>query len=241
MHLTLIPRATRAVALFFLTLTTPAVLAGLNHTHPGEPAPGLSHAQQHRLQHAEAQRARAPDDLDTALLLARMRLELAASLRDPGLSQPIPGILAPWWNDDSNLDVLIMKAAYWQHDHQFALSRQSLSRILDLQPGHTQASLILAAVEAAQGDWQASRRACGPVVTQQPAWLSAACLGQSAASPNAITQSLTLIRTRPGDGSNEDRWAASIQQELEQRLHSGQFTPVAAHPPEPAATEHNAH
>jgi len=232
MHSPQLKRAARWVALFLFALTTPLSQAGMNHGHTHSAASQLSHAQEHRLQHAQAAVARNPDDLGKALALARLRMELATAIADPALSQQIPGLLAPWWNDSNDLELLVVQAAYWQHDHQFDKARQSLQQAFALDPGNIQASLILSAVEAAEGNWDDSRQACAPVLTQQAAWLSAACLGQSASTSKAITQSLQLIRKRPHDGRAEDLWAAGIQKELQQRLNSGDYAPVAAHPPQ---------
>lgn len=221
-------KATPWVA-FFLAIVPPATFAGLHHDH-AEHAPKPSNAQQQGLQAAKANYSHHPEDLATALKLARTRLQIANATGDTHYSDVIPALLAPWWTNSENIELLVVKAAYWQHTHDFKQSRHTLENVLARTPGHVQASLILSSIEAAEGQWAASRSACGPVVTQQAAWLGAACLGQSVASETAIKQSLSLIRKRPRDGSAEDRWAAAIQLELQQRLQRGHYAPKAAHP-----------
>lgn len=219
------------MGLLLLSLTSHSVHAGLNHHHHDEPGQ-LSQQQWHALQHAQDNHRRDPRDLDKALELAQRKLTIANQLRAPSFSSDIPKILGPWWQDQTPTKLQVIQAAYWQHDHQFEKSRAALHSVLKREPGHVQAALILSAVEAAQGQWALSRKACAPLITQQAAWLSAACLGQSASNLSAVAQSLQLIQKRPGDGSAEDQWAAAIQRELESRLKNEQAIPTAAHPKE---------
>lgn len=124
----------------------------------------------------------------------------------------------------------LAQAIQAQHEHDFLTARQLLNHYLDHHPGDAQALLVLSAVEAATGHWQAARSSCAPLSTQMPDWAVAACLGQVASGEQEVQATLQLLANIPGDRRDATaEWARDIAHELQHRIEHEQWQPFAPH------------
>ena len=100
-------------------------------------------------------------DVQSAVKLSQVYLDHARTQGDPRFAGQALAILAAWPQSSAAPDeVLLMLATLQQFLHDFESSAANLERLVQRQPGHTQAWLTLATVRRVQGRYAASDQAC---------------------------------------------------------------------------------
>lgn len=165
----------------------------------------------------------APDDLSTAVALARRHIEMARARADPRHLGYAQAALAPWWQlARPPLEVLLLRATIRQSLHDFAGGRADLDALLSRSPGHSQALLTRAIVAQVLGDHAAARRDCGALTGTVTLLVSTVCqagvdglTGSAAQASRALDQAL---RSSPQASTAERVWALTLLAELHVRL-----------------------
>ena len=176
---------------------------------------------------AEARRLRqqlanAPRDPALALAAATRYLEQAHELGDPRFAGMAMATLAPWPDEASMPDgVLMMRATLQQYLHEFDASATSLQRLV-ARPGlpRPQAWLTLATVRRVQGRYADSNAACQQVARAGVALHANACLAENAALRGEVARArssfVSLLADRRLPAATA-AWLTTSLAELEQR------------------------
>lgn len=105
-----------------------------------------------------------PRDRAAATRLARAYLELAWRKGDPRYAGYAHAALEPWWNQpDPPPDMRVLRARYRQHRHDFDAALADLRAVLERQPRHVEALLLLASIQRTRGEFAAAEAACRAV------------------------------------------------------------------------------
>ncbi|HEY6720913.1 MAG TPA: hypothetical protein VI363_04680 [Burkholderiales bacterium] len=113
------------------------------------------------LRRLRADLAADPNDLDTALGLARRYFDLAGSEGDPRYVGYAEAALKPWWNlPDPPLDARVMRAILNQYSHDFTGAMKDLEAATREDPKNTLAWSWRAAIHMVQADYTAARVDC---------------------------------------------------------------------------------
>lgn len=183
------------------------------------PATSGNRAEERRLRQ---QLAQTPRDPALALAAAKRDLAQAHALGDPRFAGLAMAALAPWIDDTTTPDaLLLMRATLQQYLHQFDASAASLQRLL-ARPGapRPQAWLTLATVRRVQGRYADSDAACRQVAGAGAALHANACLAENlalrgeTAKARAMFESLLVDRRLP---PTTRAWLTTSIAELEQR------------------------
>lgn len=150
------------------------------------------------LRELRADLAREPDDLDTALKLARRYFELANAEGDPRYVGYAQAALKSWWDVPAPpLDATIMRAILKQYSHDFAGAMQDLEAATLEDPGNALAWYWRAAIGMVQADYPEARDACRKLQTIDPGLGAVGCMayldgttGHAAAAHKALSAAL---------------------------------------------------
>jgi Tfp pilus assembly protein PilF len=116
-------------------------------------------AQELRQMRSELQRN--PKDLTTAVRLARRYYSLVGEEGDPRYLGYAQATLAPWWAmPDPPTDVLILRASLGQFRHDFAGALADLGRVIEREPGNTEARTLRAILHIVQARYDQARIDC---------------------------------------------------------------------------------
>lgn len=119
-------------------------------------------------------------DVQSALKLSQMYLDHARTQGDPRFAGQALAILAAWPQSSAAPDdVLLMLATLQQFLHDFDTSAANLERLVQRQPGHTQAWLTLATVRRVQGRYSASDSACKSLAAAGATAYAGACQAEN--------------------------------------------------------------
>ena len=163
-----------------------------------------------------------PRDPELAVAVAKRYLDQAHELGDPRFAGLALAAIAPWTDDATTPDdVLMMKATLQQYLHEFDASVRTL--VLLARPttqGRPQAWLTLATVRRVQGHYAESDKACRQVADSGAALHSSACLAENAAlrgEVDAARNTLGSLLSQPGLPVATQSWLLTTVAELEQR------------------------
>jgi hypothetical protein len=113
------------------------------------------------LRELRARLAAQPDDLDTAVDLARRYFRLAMSEGDPRFIGYAEAALRPWWDrKDAPHDVLVMRALLQQYRHDFGGALDTLAAAARSDPSDPEVPLWQAAILLVQADYAGAMSAC---------------------------------------------------------------------------------
>jgi hypothetical protein len=164
-----------------------------------------------------------PRDPGLALAVAKRYLEQAHELGDPRFAGLALAAIAPWTDDATTPDdVLMMKATLQQYFHEFDASVRSLQTLLARPSGQgrAQAWLTLATVRRVQGRYADSDAACGEVDRAGAALHARACRAENAALRGDVAAgraALTALLAQPALPVATQTWLLTTLAELEQR------------------------
>jgi Tfp pilus assembly protein PilF len=172
-----------------------------------------------------------PQDLETAVRLARRYFDEVAAEGDPRYVGYAQAAMQPWWGQaDPPAAVRVLRAMVFQFDHRFAPAVADLDGALRAEPDNAAAWAWRTAIVMVQGDYVQARRSCeglAPLVTPLTA---AACraqvdaiTGQAAAAAGRLRAALAAAR----DASAPERlWSLTRLAETEERR--GEFAAAEA-------------
>jgi tetratricopeptide (TPR) repeat protein len=140
-----------------------------------------------------------PDDLSSALQLARSYIELGRDSSDPRFISYAQATLAPWMrHSQPPVAVMVLQATALQNLHQFDAALVLLDRALALDPDNSQAWLTRATLQQVQGEYRAARNSCRQLLRSTDQIIALTCLfttdslsGSLASSYNALQRLAT--------------------------------------------------
>jgi predicted Zn-dependent protease len=172
--------------------------------------------QRDRLRRALAAR---PDDLRTAVTLARLDIETSRARSDPRYLGYAQAALAPWWDLPSPPpEVLVLRATIRQSSHDFDGALADLDRVVAAAPDDPQAWITRSVVLTVRGRYDEARQSCAPLSRLAPELVFAVCetsidavTGQAGPAYDLLQQ--TIARA-PRLSPAENEWARSTLGEI---------------------------
>ena len=126
----------------------------------------------------EAWRAQ-PQNLDSALRLARAYYDAVAAEGDPRYIGYAQAALQPWWNDPAPPPgVRVQRAVLRQFDHRFEAALADLDAALQADPELADAWAWRAAIHLVRADYAQARRSCEGLASRAPRLIGVACTAQ---------------------------------------------------------------
>lgn len=121
-----------------------------------------------------------PQDLGSALELARGYLDIGRETSDPRFVSYAQATLAPFLQQQKPpVAVLVLTATALQYQHQFDAALSMLERALASDPGDAQAWLTKATLLQVQGHFQAARDACRRLLQTADQLIALTCIASA--------------------------------------------------------------
>ena len=167
---------------------------------------------------ARAALATKPDDVESAVKLARGYLESArAEGNDVRLIGRAQAALAPWWSVlDAPPEVRLLRATIKQSLHDFSGARVDLDALVAANPDDVQAWLTRATVAQVVGDYLEAEKSCAALTGRVPALIEVVCRaplkglrGDAAAAAASVDAALAA-----SGQTKLESWALSVAGEL---------------------------
>lgn len=170
------------------------------------------------------QRLRArPDDLGTALVLARRHLAIARTTNDPRHVGYAEAALAPWLAAEPPPPVRLLRAVMRQSRHEFAGALADLDAVLAAAPENPQALLTRATIRLVLADTAGAARDCALLTRRATALVATACAASVAATTGRAHQARALLaqaldRAEAAEDASVRAWARTLLAEITARL-----------------------
>jgi tetratricopeptide (TPR) repeat protein len=164
-----------------------------------------------------------PNDLRTALTLARLDTELSRARSDPRFLSYAQAALGPFWDMPSPpTEVLVLRATIRQSQHDFDRALVDLDRVIAVDPGNAQAWITRSVVLAVKGRYAEAKASCQPLPRLASDLVFAVCetaidAVTGSAGP-AYERLQAVIARSPGLSPAENEWAVSTLGEIALRL-----------------------
>ena len=167
--------------------------------------------------------ARQPQDLDTALRLARRYMEEVAGEGDPRFVGYAQAALAPWWNEpDPPPGVRVRRAVILQFGHQFDAALADLDAALRREPANGEAWAWSAAIRMVQARYAEARQACGQLAPLASPLIASACVASvdsvTGKAAKAASDLQAALARSPAAAAEERLWALTRLAETRERL-----------------------
>lgn len=137
-----------------------------------------------------------PDDLPSALALARGYLDIGRATADPRFVSYAEATLSPWLqHPHPDPEVLTLQASALQYLHRFDEALRLLDQALALQRFDAQAWLTKATILQVQGHFDAARQSCRPLIQISGHLIALTCLTSVDSLTGKLTASFTALRS----------------------------------------------
>jgi tetratricopeptide (TPR) repeat protein len=160
-----------------------------------------------------------PNDLATAVEVARRNIEESRSRSDPRYLGYAQAALGPWWGLASPPpQVLVLRATIRQSTHDFDGALRDLDLVLTETPNDPQAWITRSVVEAVRGDYDAAKASCDPLARLASPLVSTVCYASIASltgdAKGAYARLSTMLSLRGRGNDLETEWAVSTLGEI---------------------------
>ena len=120
-----------------------------------------------------------PNDVATAVGLARRYYEASAAEGDPRYVGYAQAALAPWWErPDPPVGVRVLRAILRQFGHEFEPALADLAAAVQQEPGNGEAWSWQVAIHLVQANYPQARTACERLAALAPPLIGSACRAQ---------------------------------------------------------------
>jgi Tfp pilus assembly protein PilF len=179
-------------------------------------------------QREELRRALAahPDDLSTAVALAKIDIGLSRERSDPRYLGYAQAALAPWWDLPAPpVEVLVLRATIRQSMHDFDAALIDLDRALALAPNDAQIWITRAVVLTVRGRYDEARQSCAPLARLAPTLVLTVCqasidavTGNAGPAYDRLSAAIDAAARGQRLSDDEREWAVSNLGEVALRL-----------------------
>jgi len=164
-----------------------------------------------------------PNDLRTAVSLARLDVELSRARSDPRFLSYAQAALRAFWEMPSPPpEVLVLRATLRQSVHDFDRALVDLDRVIVLDPDNAQAWITRSVVLAVKGRYDEAKASCQPLPKLAPELVFAVCETAIDAVTGSAGPAYDRLRTvmgrSPGLSPAENEWVVSTLGEIAVRL-----------------------
>lgn len=137
-----------------------------------------------------------PEDLASALALARGYLDIGRANADPRFVSYAEATLSPWLqHPHPDPAVLTLQASVLQYLHRFDEALGLLDQSLAIQRFNAQAWLTRATILQVQGHFDAARQSCRPLIQISGHLVALTCLTSVDSLTGKLTASFTALRS----------------------------------------------
>ncbi|MEC4717744.1 hypothetical protein RY831_01150 [Noviherbaspirillum sp. CPCC 100848] len=197
-----------------------------------ERLPSRNDPAQRELRQLRTALAASPEDVPTAVALARRYIETARRTGEPRYLGYAQATLSPWWNQpQAPHEVKVLRATVWQSQHQFSRALSDLDDVVKANPRNAQAWLTRATILPVQGEYEKARQSCARLHGLASELVVSACLsGANALGPNAMQSYVSLdaaLKKHPNAEPGIKAWALTLLGEMAARENN------------PSAAEHH--
>ena len=156
--------------------------------------PTSSRADERELRALRSALAEQPEDLSLALRIAWRYVELGRRSGDPRYHGWAAGIARRWLRErEPATEVLMLRATLRQHRHDFAAALEDLSRVLARNPRDGRAWLARATLLQVQGQAQAAKESCVPLLRTAHPLTATTCLARAGAASGNASRSFEVL------------------------------------------------
>lgn len=174
------------------------------------------------LRQMRADLQRNPNDLATAVRLARRYYSLVGEEGDPRYLGYAQAALAPWWTiSNPPTDVLILRASLGQFRHDFAGALADLGQVIEREPENSEARTLRAIIHIVQARYDQARIDCR-AIRQVAELIATGCeamvdglTGKADAAYHSLSETL---KRHPQANVSEKLWVHIRLAELAERL-----------------------
>jgi predicted Zn-dependent protease len=164
-----------------------------------------------------------PNDVRTAVALARLDIQISRERSDPRYLGYAQAALAPWWDQPSPPPaVLVLRATIRQSLHDFDGALSDLDRVVAVAPDDAQAWITRSVVLSVRGRYDEARESCRPLARLAPEIDLAVCETSidalSGHAGPAYERLQGAISRAAGVSADEREWATSTLGEIALRL-----------------------
>ncbi|MBS0445314.1 MAG: hypothetical protein JSR59_05110 [Proteobacteria bacterium] len=164
-----------------------------------------------------------PRNLALALRLADAYVDFGRQVGDAHYAGYAEAVIAPWLaQKPAPVETLVVQATILQYRHQFDAARTLLKQVLQRDPKQGQAWLILATLDAVQGDYTAASHGCAQVAGTAGVTYGAACAAALRANLGQAEQSIAMLdllaRQSSGQPAAFRAWIAGLAADSAERL-----------------------
>lgn len=207
--------------LLFLTALVFAGGAGAAPYRPSSDAEVLEHLPPGAL--SAADRPSAPQDLGTAVALARAYIERSRRDGDPRFLGYAEGVLLPWWKSAAPPPpVLLLRATLLQARHQFDDALRDLDRLLAASPQDAQALLTRATILRVQGRYIEAEASCAQLSGRASAFVTDLCIASVRSLAGQLPAMATALDEMEIDSHSEPPsvrvWYSAERADMAERL-----------------------
>ena len=162
-----------------------------------------------------------PNNLDTALDVARRSIDAARATGDPRFLGQAQAALSPWWTAvDPPAPALLLRATLKQSQHDFPGSLADLDRLLATRPADGQALLTRATIFTVLGRYADAQHDCAKLFRLTSGLVTTACFaGASSLNGDATSAYRGLVQAlgRSGETADVRIWALTLAAEIAAR------------------------
>ena len=165
-----------------------------------------------------------PNDVHTAVALARLDIELSRARSDPRYLSYAQAALGPFWAMPSPpAEVLVLRATIRQSVHEFGAALADLDRVVAIAPDNPQAWITRSVVLAVKGRYEEAKASCQPLPRLTSELVFTVCETSidavtGSAGPAYERLSRVIAQGGPSLSVAERAWAVSTLGEIAQRL-----------------------
>jgi Tfp pilus assembly protein PilF len=167
-----------------------------------------------------------PDDLSTAVALAKIDIGLSRERSDPRFLGYAQAALAPWWDLPSPpVEVLVLRATIKQSMHDFDAALKDLDLALTLAPNDPQIWITRAVVLTVRGRYDEAKQSCQPLRRLAPELVFTVCetsidavTGNAQPAYDRLSASIDNAARSQRLSDDEREWAISNLGEIASRL-----------------------
>jgi Tfp pilus assembly protein PilF len=164
-----------------------------------------------------------PDQLEPALLFARLNLAEARLRSDPRYLGYAQAALALWWEQPQPpVEAIFLRASLRQSNHDFEGALSDLEEVLKAAPNHSEALLTQAVVFSVLSRYSEAEASCHKLQSARVPLVVAVCLAHveslSGRAERAYRRLSAAMLLPGGAGTDEAVWALSTLGEVAVRL-----------------------
>lgn len=183
--------------------------------------PSVNTVYDQELRHWQQQLNTDTGNLAVAVKVANLLIDKAKIDGDPRYYGYAQAAVKNWWQQaEPPVDMLLLKAAIKQHNHDFQGALTDLQTVLNQRPDNAQAWLSQAVIQTIIGDYDEAMQSCQRLKRLSSALIYASCMANTAGLHGKAESAFLLLQETEANASQQQDhlWALTLLAELATRL-----------------------